>query len=144
MGYLMTNDERTESQTIANKNRLEETILDLAEWELVSMDYTSLQEYYIDAKIEYYHNNPEGLQDMLQYMKECTDPDTVFNWDVEKKDNGDVEQVEQLVEWVIDSMDMSALENYAKQQLEEYYLSPEGVEDFNTNYEEMREIKGDE
>ena len=50
------------------------------------MDYTSLQEYYVDAKIEYYHNNPEGLQDMLQYMKECTDPDTVFNWDVEKKD----------------------------------------------------------
>jgi hypothetical protein len=71
---------------IASKNRLEETILNLAEWELVSMDYTSLQEYYIDAKIEYYHNNPEGLQDMLQYMKECTDPDTVFNWDVEKKD----------------------------------------------------------
>ena len=82
----MTNDERTESQDIANKNRLEEAILNLAEWELVSMDYTSLQEYYIDAKIEYYHNNPEGLQDMLQYMKECTDPDTVFNWDVEKKD----------------------------------------------------------
>jgi hypothetical protein len=26
---------------------------------------------------------------MLQYMKECTDPDTVFNWDVEKKDNTD-------------------------------------------------------
>jgi len=24
---------------------------------------------------------------MLQYMKECTDPDTVFNWDVEKKDD---------------------------------------------------------
>ena len=86
MGYLMTNDERTESQTIANKNRLEETILDLAEWELTSMDYTSLQEYYVDAKIEYYHNNPEGLQDMLQYKKECTDPDTVFYWDVEKKD----------------------------------------------------------
>jgi|TARA_R110000824_G_scaffold27216_2_gene92709 hypothetical protein len=54
------------------------------------------------------------------------------------------EQVEQLVDWIVESMDMSALENYAKQQLEEYYLSPEGVEDFNTNYEEMREIKGDE
>jgi len=69
-----------------NEERLEEAILDLAEWELTSMDYTSLQEYYVEAKIEYYHNNPEGLQDMLQYMKECTDPDTVFNWDVEKKD----------------------------------------------------------
>ena len=132
----MTNDEKIQSQLtgmleIASKNRLEETILNLAEWELVSMDYTSLQEYYIDAKIEYYHNNPEGLQDMLEYKKECTDPDTVFNWDVEKKD-------------VASQLDMSALENYAKQQLEEYYLSPEGVEDFNTNYEEMREIKGDE
>jgi hypothetical protein len=63
----------------------EEQIEELAEWELTSMDYTSLQEYYVDAKIEYYHNNPESLQDMLQYMKECTDPDTVFNWDVEKK-----------------------------------------------------------
>jgi hypothetical protein len=39
---------------------------------------------------------------------------------------------------------MSALEDYAKQQLEEYYLSPEGIEDFNTNYDEMREIKGDD
>ena len=87
----MTNDEKIQSQLagmleIASKNRLEETILNLAEWELTVMDYTSLQEYYVEAKIEYYHNNPEGLQDMLQYMKECTDPDTVFNWDVEKKD----------------------------------------------------------
>ena len=68
-----------------NEERLEEAILDLAEWELTSMDYTSLQEYYIEAKIEYYHNNPEGFQDMLQYKKECTDPDTVFYWDVDKK-----------------------------------------------------------
>jgi hypothetical protein len=89
----MTNDERIQDtlehcRKIREKDRI---IHDLAEWELASMDYPSLQEYYIDAKIEYYHNNPEGLQDMLQYMKECTDPDTVFNWDVEKKDNGDVE-----------------------------------------------------
>ena len=54
------------------------------------------------------------------------------------------EQIEQLVEYIIEAMDMSALENYAKQQLEEYYNSPEGVEDFNTNYAEMKEIMGDE
>ena len=54
------------------------------------------------------------------------------------------EQIEQLVEWVIDSMDMGTLESYVKEHLEDYYNSPEGVEDFNTNYEEMREIKGDE
>ena len=52
--------------------------------------------------------------------------------------------IEQLVEYIIEAMDMSALENYAKQQLEEYYNSPEGVEDFNTNYAEMKEIMGDE
>ena len=54
------------------------------------------------------------------------------------------EQVEQLVDFIIESMDMDALENYAKQQLEEYYNSPEGIEDFNTNYAEMKEIMGDE
>jgi hypothetical protein len=54
------------------------------------------------------------------------------------------EQVEELVYWIIECMDMDALEEYAKQQLEEYYLSPEGVEDFLSNYEEMREIKGDD
>ena len=54
------------------------------------------------------------------------------------------EQIEELVEWIVESMDMESLENYAKQQLEEYYSSPEGVEDFNTNYEEMREMKGDD
>ena len=54
------------------------------------------------------------------------------------------EQVEQLVEWIIESMDMSALESYAKQQLEEYYNSPEGIEDFNTNYEEMKTIMGED
>ena len=30
------------------------------------------------------------------------------------------EQIEELVEYIIEAMDMSALENYAKQQLEEY------------------------
>jgi hypothetical protein len=54
------------------------------------------------------------------------------------------QKIDELTDWIIESMDMSALEDYAKQQLEEYYLSPEGVEDFNTNYDEMREIKGDD
>ena len=54
------------------------------------------------------------------------------------------EQVEELVEWIVESMDMESLENYAKQQLEEYYSSPEGVEDFELNYAEMKEIKGDD
>ena len=54
------------------------------------------------------------------------------------------EQVEELVEWIVESMDMESLENYAKQQLEEYYSSPEGVEDFELNYAEMKEVKGDD
>ena len=82
----MTNDERIQSQTIANKNRLEEAILNLAEWELVSMDYTSLQEFFVNNMMDYYRDNPKALNDMLEYQKECTDTDTVFYWDVDKKD----------------------------------------------------------
>ena len=55
-----------------------------------------------------------------------------------------LEKIDELTEWIVEAMDVSALENYAKQQLSEYYNSPEGVEDFNTNYEEMKEIKGDD
>ena len=54
------------------------------------------------------------------------------------------EQVEQLVDWIVESMDMFELESYAKQQLEEYYSSDEGVEDFENNYSEFKEIMGDE
>ena len=82
----MTNDERTESQTIANKNSLEETILDLAEWELISMDETSLQEFFVNNMVDYYRDTPKALNDMLEYQKECTDTDTVFYWDVDKKE----------------------------------------------------------
>jgi len=46
------------------------TIEDLVEWELGSMDYTSLQDYYITEKKKYYHLNPDGLKDMLNYRKE--------------------------------------------------------------------------
>ena len=54
------------------------------------------------------------------------------------------EKIDELTDWIVEAMDVSALENYAKQQLEEYYNSPEGVEDFDTNWEEMQEIKGDD
>jgi len=54
------------------------------------------------------------------------------------------EKIDELTDWIVEAMDVSALENYAKQQLEEYYNSPEGVEDFNTNYAEMIEIKGND
>ena len=54
------------------------------------------------------------------------------------------EQIEELAEWIVESMDVGALENYAKQQLEDYYNSPDGEEDFDINYAEMKEIKGDD
>jgi hypothetical protein len=87
----MTNDEKIQSQLagmleIASKNRLEETILNLVEWELATMDYESLQEFWVNNMTDFYKDNPKALGDMLEYMKECTDPDTVFYWDIEKKD----------------------------------------------------------
>jgi len=63
----------------------EKEMQELIEWELTTMDYTSLQDYFYEAKVEYYHNNPDGLKDMLKYKKECTDPSVDFYWDVEKK-----------------------------------------------------------
>ena len=54
------------------------------------------------------------------------------------------EKIEELSEWIVEHMDMSALESYAKEQLEEYYSSDDGQTDFENNYAEMKEIKGDE
>jgi hypothetical protein len=54
------------------------------------------------------------------------------------------QKIDALTDWIIESMDMSDLESYVKENLEEYYKSPEGEEDFNTNYTEMLEIHGDE
>ena len=51
------------------------------------------------------------------------------------------EQIEELAEWIVEGMDVPELESYAKQQLEEYYSSPDGVEDFDINYEEMKRIQ---
>jgi hypothetical protein len=53
------------------------------------------------------------------------------------------DKIEELAEWIVESMDMSALESYAKEQLEEYYSSEDGQTDFENNYADMKEIKGD-
>ena len=44
------------------------------------------------------------------------------------------EQIEELTEWIVEHMDIPELETYAKQQLEEYYSSEEGLEDFENNF----------
>ena len=54
------------------------------------------------------------------------------------------EKIEELSEWIVEHMDMSELESYAKQQLEEYYYSEKGQIDFFFSYPLMKEIKGDE
>ena len=54
------------------------------------------------------------------------------------------ENIEELVEWIVDAMDVSALESFVKENLTDYYCSDEGWDDFQTNYLEMKEIRGDE
>ena len=56
---------------------------------------------------------------------------------------GGDEKIEELVEWIIYSWDMSALESYARENLAEYYKDLENYDDFISNYENMVEIKGD-
>ena len=53
------------------------------------------------------------------------------------------ENIEELVEWIVDAMDVSALESFVKENLTDYYNSDEGMDDFQTNYLEMKEIVGD-
>ena len=86
----MTNDEKIQSQLtgmleIASKNRLEETILDVAEWELDSMDYTSLQEFFVNNMMDFYRDNPKALMDMLEYKKGIEDTEIVIDHETFKE-----------------------------------------------------------
>ena len=54
------------------------------------------------------------------------------------------ENIEELVEWIVDAMDVSALESFVRENLTDYYNSDEGMDDFNNNYLEMKEIVGDD
>jgi len=66
---------------------LEKEIQELVEWELTTMDYQSLQDYFYEEKVEYYIINPDSFNDMKIYMKECIDPSIIFYHDVEKKES---------------------------------------------------------
>ena len=50
------------------------------------------------------------------------------------------ERVDELVEYQLDGMDMDTLLAFAREQLTEYYLSDDGEQDFDSNYEEMQEV----
>ena len=54
------------------------------------------------------------------------------------------EQIAELTEWEVEHMDIDELASYVKQQLEEYYASEDGLDDFENNYAEMKEIKAGE
>ena len=54
------------------------------------------------------------------------------------------ENIEELVEWIVDTMDVSALEAFVKENLTDYYSSDDGMDDFENNYANMKEIVGDE
>jgi len=54
------------------------------------------------------------------------------------------EQISELVEYLLESMDMETLESFVRENLTEYYSSEDGQTDFENNYAEMKEINGDE
>jgi hypothetical protein len=54
------------------------------------------------------------------------------------------ENIEELVEWIVDAMDVSALESFVRENLTDYYSSDDGMDDFENNYANMKEIVGDE
>jgi|TARA_B110000263_G_scaffold233153_1_gene229778 hypothetical protein len=69
----MTSDEKIDG--------LDAIIEDLVEWELSSMDYKSLQDYYFEDKKEHYYDNPESLENMLKYREEYNKTEIVLGND---------------------------------------------------------------
>ena len=59
-------------------------------------------------------------------------------------ENAETEQISELVEYILESMDMETLESFVRENLTEYYSSEDCQTDFVNNYAEMKEIKGDE
>jgi len=55
---------------------------------------------------------------------------------------GTEEQIATLVEYTIDSWDMSALLSYATDTLMEWYSSTEGADDFKESYQERLNVMG--
>jgi hypothetical protein len=71
----MTNEEKIQDtldlcRRIANKNRLIESLI---EWELDSLGADELTEFFFNARVEQYKNNPKDLEDMLAYRKRYED-----------------------------------------------------------------------
>ena len=69
---------------------------------------------------------------------ENADKELIAELDVE------TEQISELVEYILEGMDMETLESFVRENLTEYYSSEDGLDDFENNYAEMKEIKGDD
>jgi len=83
-------------------------------------------------------NNPGGIR--------WQDGTPAYNEQVKKMTPALItkENIDELVEWIVDAMDVSALESFVRENLTDYYSSDEGMDDFENNYANMKEIVGDE
>ena len=54
------------------------------------------------------------------------------------------QKIKELIEYIVDAMDTETLVSFVKENLAEYYGSDDGADDFDTNYQEMKKIMGDE
>jgi len=51
---------------------------ELVEWELTSMNYSALQEFFVNTKTEFYLNYRPALEDMLEYKKQYENTEIVL------------------------------------------------------------------
>ena len=67
----MTNDEKVDG--------MDAIIEDLIEWELLGMNMEALVSYFLLSMKEYYKDNPDDLEAMLEYRREYKDTEIVLD-----------------------------------------------------------------
>ena len=68
----MTDIDKLVELTLAEKEMEE-----LVEWELSSMDYPALEDFFIGTMIDFYVANPKAFRDMKAYRDEYLDTEIV-------------------------------------------------------------------
>jgi hypothetical protein len=63
-----------------------EQIEKLVEWELDSMNYSALQEFFINNMIKFYTDNPKAYKDMLSSYNEYMDTEIVLQEECVRND----------------------------------------------------------
>ena len=56
----------------------------------------------------------------------------------------EAEKIEELVDYLVESMDTDAMEHFVRDYLTEYYSNDGGRDDLDEQYAEMKKIKGDD